>query len=128
MERFEDAYGGAKAEPTNAFSPQRTLDLQRFCAGHLSVKRSPKETEETIKHSEEFKHEAVRIALASGVSRDRAASDLAIGKSTLGKWLADYRPAELVSAPQVDLALENKRLRLENRIRKEERDISKKAT
>lgn len=85
MERFEDAYGGAKAEPTNAFSPQRTLDLQRFGAGHLSVKRSPKETEETIKHSEEFKHEAVRIVLASGVSRDRAASDLAIGKSTLGK-------------------------------------------
>jgi putative transposase len=37
--------------------------------------------------------------------------------------LADYRPAELVSAPQADLALENERLRLENRILKEERDI-----
>jgi putative transposase len=55
--------------------------------------------------------------------RARVAADLGVGKSTLGKWLADYRPAELVSAPQADLALENERLRLENRILKEERDI-----
>ena len=128
MERFEVTHGGAKAEPTNTFSPQRTLDLQRFCAGHLSVKHSHKETEETIKHTQEFKQEAVRIALGSGLPRARVASDLAIGKSTLGKWLADYRPADLVSAPQADLALENERLRLENRILKEERDILKKAT
>lgn len=41
-----------------------------------------------IKHTEEFKQEAVRIALTSGLPRDRVASDLGIGKSTLGKWLA----------------------------------------
>ena len=81
-----------------------------------------------IKHSEEFKQEAVRIALTSGLPRARVASDLGVGKSTLGKWLVDYRPADLVSAPQADLALENERLRLENRILKEERDILKKAT
>ena len=81
-----------------------------------------------IKHSEEFNQEAVRIALSSGLPRARVAADLGIGKSTLGKWLADYRPADLVSAPQADLALENERLRLENRILKEERDILKKAT
>jgi transposase-like protein len=42
-----------------------------------------------FKHSEEFKREAVRIALTSGLPRERVASDLGIGKSTLGKWLAN---------------------------------------
>lgn len=37
-----------------------------------------------IKHTEEFKHEAVRIALTSGLPRERVAADLGIGKSTLG--------------------------------------------
>jgi transposase len=46
-----------------------------------------------IKHSEEFKQEAVGIALSSGLPRARVAPDLGVGKSTLGKWLADYRPA-----------------------------------
>ena len=32
-----------------------------------------------MKHSEEFKQEAVRIALTSGLSRERAAKDLGIG-------------------------------------------------
>ena len=36
-----------------------------------------------IKHTEEFKQEAVRIALTSGLARERVASDLGIGKSTL---------------------------------------------
>ena len=78
-----------------------------------------------IKHTHEFKREAVRIALSSGLPRDRVALDLGIGKSTLGKWLAHYRPSDLVSAPQADLARENERLRLENRVLKEERDILK---
>ena len=80
------------------------------------------------KHTEEFRREAVRIALTSGLPRERIASDLGIGKSTLGKWVSQYRPADLAAAPQADLARENERLRLENRILKEERDILKKAT
>jgi transposase len=79
-----------------------------------------------IKHSEEFKQEAVRIALTSGLARARVASDLGVGKSTLGKWVSQYRLTDLVSAPQADLARENERLRLENRVLKEERDILKK--
>ncbi len=78
-----------------------------------------------IKHSEEFKQEAVRIALTSGLPRERVAADLGGGKSTLGKWISQYRPTELISAPQADLARENERLRLENRVLKEERDILK---
>lgn len=38
------------------------------------------------------------------------------------------RPSELVSATQTDLAREDERLRLENRILKEEREVLKKAT
>lgn len=38
-----------------------------------------------IKHSKEFKQEAVRIALTSGLSSEQVASDLGVGKSTLNK-------------------------------------------
>jgi len=44
------------------------------------------------KHTEDFKRETVRIALTSGLSRERVASDLGVGKSTLHKWIAHYRP------------------------------------
>lgn len=53
-------------------------------------------------------------------------SDLGVGKSTLGKWVSDYRPSDLVAAAQAVLARENKRLRLESRILKEESEILKK--
>jgi transposase len=99
-----------------------------FRAGHLRLYASLKETEEMMKYTEDFKQEAVRIALTSGLSRRRVAADLGVGLSTLGKWISQYRPTDLVSAPQADLARENERLRLENRILKEEREILKKAT
>lgn len=81
-----------------------------------------------MKHTEEFRKEAVRIALTSGLSRTRVAADLGVGKSTLGKWISQYRPSDMAAAPQADLALENERLRMENRVLKEEREILKKAT
>ena len=73
-----------------------------------------------MKHTDDFKREAVRIALSSGLSRRRVSSDLGVGLSTLCKWVSLFRPS--------DLACENERLRLENRVLKEERDILKKAT
>ncbi|EHH8624349.1 IS3 family transposase, partial [Escherichia coli] len=36
----------------------------------------------------QFKRDAVRIALTSGLTRRQVASDLSIGLSTLGKWIA----------------------------------------
>ncbi len=81
-----------------------------------------------IKHTEDFKQEAVRIALTSGLPRRRVASDLGVGFSTLGKWVSEFRPADISAAPQADLAKENERLRQENRVLREEREILKKAT
>lgn len=82
-----------------------------------------------VTHTEEFRREAVRIALSSGLSRTRVAADLGIGKSTLGHWVSQYQTADLsVPEPQADLVRENERLRLENRVLREEREILKKAT
>ncbi|MFV0292217.1 MAG: transposase, partial [Paracoccus sp. (in: a-proteobacteria)] len=38
-------------------------------------------------HSDEFKRDAVRIALTSGLTRRQVASDPGIGLSRLGKWI-----------------------------------------
>jgi transposase len=75
-----------------------------------------------MKHTDDFKREAVRIALNSGLSRPPVASDLGVGLSTLWNWVSMFRPADLAAAPQADLARENERLRLENRLLKDERD------
>jgi transposase len=81
-----------------------------------------------IKHKEDFKQEAVRIALTSGLPRRRVASDLGVDFSTLGKWVSEHHLADISIAPQADLAKENERLRHENRVLREEREISKRVT
>lgn len=81
-----------------------------------------------IKRTEEFRIEAVRLALTSGLSRKQVAADLGIGLSTLGKWIASDKHAGLMSGRDDDKDKELVRLRKENRILREERDILKKAT
>ena len=78
--------------------------------------------------TDEFRKDAVRIALTSGLSRQQVADDLGVGKSTLNKWVTAHRDTDVVSSEDRELAKENERLRRENRILKEERDILKKAT
>ncbi len=80
------------------------------------------------KRTDEFRADAVRIALTSGLTRKQVASDLGVGLSTLNKWITAHRDTDVVSDKDLDLACENERLRRENRILKEERDILKKAT
>lgn len=80
------------------------------------------------KHNEEFKREAVRIALMSGLTRRQVASDLGVGFSTLAKWVQKSKPDDLHPAADIDLAKENERLRKENRLLLEEREVLKKAT
>ncbi len=80
-----------------------------------------------IKHNEEFKREAVHIALSSGLPLHQVAADLGVGLSTLGKWLSLRRPDDRRAGLDDDLASENERLRRENRVLREEREILKKA-
>ncbi len=79
------------------------------------------------KRTEEFRTDAVRIALTSGLTRRQVASDLGVGLSTLNKWGAAHWDTDVVSDKELDLARENEWLRRENRILKEQRDILKKA-
>ena len=81
-----------------------------------------------LKRTDEFRQDAVRIALTSGLTRKQIASDLGVGMSTLNKWITAYRDTDVVSKEDLSLAQENERLRREVRILKEERDILKKAT
>jgi transposase len=78
--------------------------------------------------TDEFRKDAVRIALTSGLTRKQVADDLGVGMSTLNKWITAHRDTDVVSKEDLGLAHENDRLRRENRILKEEREILKKAT
>lgn len=80
------------------------------------------------KHSEEFKRDAVRVALTSGLTRRQVSSDLGVGLSTLNNWMTAYRDSESPAIPDPDLLRELERLRKENRLLKEEREVLKKAT
>jgi transposase len=81
-----------------------------------------------LKRTDEFRQDAVRIALTSGLTRKQVADDLGVGMSTLNKWITAHRDTGVVSKEDLSLAQENDRLRRENRLLKEERDILKKAT
>jgi transposase len=81
-----------------------------------------------IRRTEEFRSEAVRIALTSGLTQKQVADDLGIGLSTLGKWISSHQHTELMTGPHNDKDKELARLRKENRTLREERDILKKAT
>ena len=80
------------------------------------------------KRTDEFRQDAVRIALTSGLTRRQVADDLGVGMSTLNKWITAHRDTNVVSQEDLDLAKENERLRREIRLLKEEREILKKAT
>ena len=81
--------------------------------------------------TQEFRDEAVRLAQTSGRSRREVAADLGIGLSTLRNWIDRRRDREMEQPPpgrQEDMAAELKRLRRENEVLRQERDILKRAT
>ena len=80
------------------------------------------------KHTAEFRHEAVRVALTSGLTRRQVAADFGIGFSTLSKWMQQDRKAPDKPSVQSDLEREIVELRKENRLLREEREVLKKAT
>ena len=78
--------------------------------------------------TEEFRAEAVRVALTSGLPRRQVASDFGIGFSTLNRWIQQDRRNPEKPTIQSDLEREIAELRKENRMLREERDVLKKAT
>jgi transposase len=81
--------------------------------------------------TQEFRDEAVRLAETSGRTRREVAEDLGIGLSTLRHWLDRHRERQIdhpAEDRQEDMAAELKRLRRENEILRQERDILKRAT
>lgn len=74
-----------------------------------------------------FKAEAVRLVLTSGRPLSAIARDLGVGLSTLGKWVSAHKEADLLSGPHADVSKELARLRKENEILRQERDLLKKA-
>lgn len=81
--------------------------------------------------TKEFEDEAMRLALTSLRTRRSIADDLGVGLSTLTRWIGRTRDRQLPAqdgAAQADLADELKRLRRENEVLRQERDILKRAT
>ncbi len=80
--------------------------------------------------TKEFEAEAVRLVETSGRTQREIAEDLGIGLSTLRRWIDKRREREMEAPPperQEDLAAELKRLRRENDILRQEREILKRA-
>ena len=91
------------------------------------------------KYTQEFKDEVIKLALSGEKSVSEVARDLDINSKTLYNWIRQYKiknnipvnpPGTKTVQPQHKETLEEelKRLRKENRILKQERDILKKAT
>ena len=78
--------------------------------------------------TEDFKRESVRLTQTSGRTIEQVADDLGIGRSTLTRWKRKYHEAELLSGPHDDVEKELARLRKENELLRQERDLLKKAT
>ncbi|MBB6253170.1 transposase [Nitrospirillum iridis] len=74
-----------------------------------------------------FKQEALRILSTSGRTVAEVAGDLGIGKSTLQRWKTQATESELLSGPHPDVEKELARLRQENKILRQERDLLKNA-
>ena len=77
--------------------------------------------------TEEFKLEAVRLLETSGRTIAQIAEDLGVGLSTLTRWKRIYRESGSSSVPHDDITKELVRLRKENAILRQEREILKRA-
>lgn len=79
------------------------------------------------RYTDEFRRDAVRIAISSGLTRPQVSSDLGVGLSTLNKWVQQHQHDDLMSGPHEDVEKENARLRKEVQLLREEREVLKKA-
>ena len=85
------------------------------------------------KYTQEFKDSSIQLAINSDKSTAKIAVDLDVNEKTLYNWIREYRKANnigiypLVRTTKESFEDEAKRLRKENKLLKQERDILKKA-
>lgn len=85
-----------------------------------------KKIKKYTRYTEEFKRDAVRLVEQEGLSAAQVARDLGVNVNSIHGWLRKHREDagdELSDDERLELA----RLRRENRILREEREILKKA-
>lgn len=81
-------------------------------------------------YTREYKIEAVRLTTEGGLSVAQAARDLGLNQNTLHNWRRQFRQwgaGPTAGKEALSLAEENRRLRRELTIAREERDFLKKA-
>src|SRR5437868_14514591 len=82
-------------------------------------------------YSKEFKQQAVTLFKTSGKSKTQIARDLGISDSALSKWCTEFREQGQEAFPgkghQTAVEEENRKLKREIEILRQERDIVKKA-
>ena len=79
------------------------------------------------KYTPEFRAEAVALVEQEGVTQSQVARDLGISQSLLSKWIQNAKVAALPGALTVAEREEMRRLKRENAILRQERDILKDA-
>ena len=57
-----------------------------------------------LKWPEEFRQDAVRIALTSWLARKQVADDPGVGMSMLNKWITAHRDTDMISKKDLNLA------------------------
>ena len=83
------------------------------------------------KYNQEFKDSAIKLCLDSDKSISSIAKDLGLNKGTLSLWVSDYKKINNIKSSKdlnkESLEEENKRLRKELAVLKQEKEILKKA-
>ena len=79
------------------------------------------------RHQGALARDALCIAQSSGLTGRQVASDFGIGLSTRGKWIRTIFEEAKVRAQDAGLLGDTERLRKENRIRKQQRQVPKRA-
>lgn len=88
-------------------------------------------TKQRKRYTPEFRSEAVALVEQRGLTMAQVSRDLGVAETTLWRWVHDAQQAKArptAPSPSASESDELKRLRAENAVLREERDILKKAT
>ena len=79
------------------------------------------------KYTKEFKEQTVKLVTEQGLSVAKAASEMGVGLSTLGKWMSIFNTVKTVPNGSAENQQDEiKRMRREIQLLKMERDLLKK--